>query len=226
MKKKMKLLPYKTILSSSILSISLFSNSVTAVTVSIGDLTYDSVVHPDIIIDTKNNRDWLRWDKFVDLTYSEVSNLTTTGAYENWNIANFVDAQLFLDALVPSYKVNSCHDTSNEGCWSDTVAPYDYHQLLGDSHIFGSSYDTIFFESHLADKSGFIIVTNSGSVVNVNKYSSFDSISTADTFGTIGWLLYRKHPEVQVSIVVNEPKYAGLFGLGLVSIFLYRRKKV
>ena len=65
-----------------------------------GALTSNDDGSTEIIADSLNNYEWLRWDVLDTLTYAEtLVAISTGGAYEGWQIAHNAEAQLFVDAL-------------------------------------------------------------------------------------------------------------------------------
>jgi hypothetical protein len=209
----------------------MLSGSIQAAPITIGNMSYDSSVNADVIVDSANNRDWLRWDVLTGKTHTETLNETQIGDYVGWHLADNIDAQLFTDALLPLNNINgnSCKAENNSGCWTDRTPSHDYHQLLGDSHKPGNSYDTVFFESYTNGRAGLIqsTIDPAQTVSTIAKKTSEFSITTASNLGVnndIGWLLYRDHPLATNSVTVDEPDLAFILFMGIAILLLYRRK--
>ena len=59
-----------------------------ASTITVGSLTSADDGSTEVIVDTLNNREWLRWDVLADLTYAETLAATSSGgAYADFIIA-------------------------------------------------------------------------------------------------------------------------------------------
>lgn len=203
----------------------LLSQSGLVMSMTIGSLSYDADVNASIISDSRNNRDWLRWDELTGNTLEETRALTQ-GAYQGWSIANSLDAQLFIEALLPADRATTCTAYSSEGCWTDRDVTRDYHELVGDTFTTGSGTDLVFFESHKPDWAGYIMTRQDRALKTVEKKSEFDRIDNANRFvdsceGT-GWLLYRDWPVD--SIEVNEPSSLFFSLFPLLGLYRFGRK--
>lgn len=230
MSKKQKLLPKNYFIAVFIFTIASLSSGLHAVPISIGNLTYDADVNTQIIVDTQNKRDWLRWDVLKSKTYQETLLETQTGSYIGWQIADYIDAQLFTNAFASSV-VDTCPRLTNGTCFSQTNAPISFNSLLGDSFSVGGAYDFVFFKSNLPDNVGFIKSEIAGSKHNLIKHPyEFANTATtnnyADPITGIGWLLYRDHPVNTNTVSVNEPAFNFAFFFAVLSMLLYRRKSL
>jgi hypothetical protein len=192
-------------------------------------MSYDSDINAEVISDSLNLRDWLRWDVLKGLTYDQTVTATTTGSYSNWQIATETDARMFTQAIVPADRVNSCTSASySAGCWSDRDTTRSYHQLLGDSFHTGDRYDYAFFASQVSGRAGYLRAEQIGSLAFVSKENNFASFQTASGFADpnqgIGWLLFRNHPKSLVLASVNEPSSLIMILMSALGLGAYRKK--
>ena len=197
----------------------------------IGSLSSNDDGSTEVITDSLNNYEWLRWDRVADLTYAQtLSAISVGGAYEGWQIAGNLEAQRFVDALIGS--PNGCTVSGSGYCLSTTT-------LLGFSSLVGDSYmvDSMSVQTNWAwfltdvapDTAGFLSLsgqfstgTGSGGS-SVYKNNDYLPISTTDIYAAgginadkpVGWLLYRTVP---------EPTTLALMGIGLAGIGYMRRK--
>ena len=194
------------------------STTVNAAVVTQGALSTNNDGSTNIITDTLNNLEWLRFDVLPQQTYTETVAALSTQDGGGWNIAGTVQAHLFVDALLfnaadtcnPSISISTlCGTTSS---WSDGN--------LGDDYT--STWDYAFF-LRTDGKAGYISVDQTGSVhvdplFNTTEYTDYYA---GDNPESITWLLYRGDVSA-----VPVPAAAWLFGSGLLGLIgVARRKK-
>lgn len=197
------------------------STSLNAAIITHGALTTNDDGSTNIITDTLNDYEWLRFDILSQMTYAQTLAVLDTQDGGGWNIAGQVQAHEFVDALFdPVVDVCTVMDRTLTGCeilnsWTDGA--------------FGDNYDTMNdYAWFLNDDSsvGWLrieeIALGKGSVDALNY---FDLISKSDEFvnadNAISWLLYRDVPPV----VVPVPAAIWLFGSGLLGLFGIARRK-
>ena len=96
----------------------------------------------EIITDSLNDYEWLRWDELAHLNYEETRlAIGSGGAYEGWSIATHVEAQLFTDALL-SGLTNDCTATGYDICNNSAAVDSDLETLTGENYavVDGLSY--------------------------------------------------------------------------------------
>lgn len=78
----------------------LFSSPLKASVIKIGSLTSNDDGNSEIIVDSFNNREWLRWDVLANLNYTQtLSAISSSGGYSGWKMATLTDIGLFMNAL-------------------------------------------------------------------------------------------------------------------------------
>lgn len=213
-----------------ITSVFLFScviNSANAGLITIGALTSDDDGSTQVITDSLNNLEWLRWDQLKDKTHSELLIETSpTGAYSGWSIAGVEQANWFLNALYNGASLGDCALNVNHNycAQNGSFSSTDYTSLLGDSFEVGtSSADAAwFYDDTLSDgKAGYLLL-ESGSLSQ--KFNEFGLIPHTESGNLLsgdnatGWLMYRSTP-------VSEPTSIAIFSLGLLGLSIRRFKK-
>lgn len=203
-----------------------FVSNVGAVT--IGSLSYDeSVENNEIITDSLNNLEWLRWDVLENLDYAQtLSAIATNGAYDGWNIAHNSQAQMFTDALLGS---NPCSLVGYTLC-HENDSPIDYAAVIGDNYYANPGYDYAFYLSdNVGEEVGYIeALSPSSGASTIRKYNDWNSIAASDQFAAnntahvspISWLLYRAPANV------SEASSIYILAFGLLGLLLVARRKV
>ena len=199
------------------------SSCVNATEITINKLTSNDDGSTDVIVDTLNNREWLRFDVLDHLTYQQTVDAIITGAYIGWEIADHNDAAAFLTAAGAT---GGCIDASSPGHFTG-CAPTDINNywialtgvnnsqadeawawfLANPNSLFETGFINVFMiDADIAWSSGY-------DITGTDAWAG----GTASANNDIGWLLYREVP-------VPEPATLALMGLGLAGIG-YRRKK-
>ncbi len=208
-----------------ITSVFIFScvmNSANAGLITIGALTSNDDGSTEVITDTLNNLEWLRWDHSANFNYSQA---LAQNALSGWTIAGANEANLFLDALYNGFS-HGCSDNIQDSLFcvdSGSFSSEEYTALLGDSSTRGtSSIDAAWFydDEALDGKAGYLKL---GSGTSNEKFNTYGSIATTEEHrllsnGTIGWLMYRP-------TAVPEPTTFAIFALGLLCLTIRRFKK-
>ncbi len=201
-----------------------------AALVTVGALSTETDGSSEIISDSLNNREWLRWDVLADLNYAQTVIATSAGgSHADYTIANAADAALFFSA---AGSTNSACTTPGSG------SPFCFFGNIQPPSIFGSNggYSAAWF---LADDNGTTNVVgeiahtehrggghNSGDLVV--RWNARDILSS-DRFASngsrpdlpISWLLHKNVATVPV------PAAVWLFGTALIGfVGMSRRRKV
>lgn len=170
-----------------------------------GSVSYGSLMSADdgstqIITDSLNNRQYVRWDILAPLTYGETLNeLSSGGAWEGWSIAGVREAQDFVDALLGPSGNDCVRSTlSSELCGAAQGADFD--ALLGANYFFESNVSFFRANASAPNEVGFIAAEIDGRLVFKN--NSWDSIQMsnrfseggANSFYQVSWLVYREIP--------------------------------
>ena len=109
-----------------ILSVSGFTN---AGLITIGSLSSNDDGSTQIINDSLNEREWLRWDVLADLNYTQALAATTSGAYSDWTIATENDAIMFMTALTGLTKTFATPNSSTNYSTDYSGAFYSNEQF-------------------------------------------------------------------------------------------------
>jgi len=187
--------------------------------ITIGSLSYDAAADPTVIVDSQNNRHWLRFDQLAGMKHADVLALFQTSAYQGWHIANHEDTHLFTNALEPAGVVNTCNDASVDGtCWLDYDNAYLYHQLLGESATPGDVYDTAMFYSATPGYIGFVQGGRKFSATWVTRKQKLTVFNNADQYAlqyNLSWLAYKELPITTPPV----PPTSASAPSGLLSLF-------
>lgn len=235
----MKFKFFKKVFIALVLSLSCLVNSANAGLITIGALTSNDDGSTNVISDTRNNREWLRWDELAHLTYLETLVQTTSlvGPYSDWTIAGAEEATEFLNALYNGADHGCADNDTSEIFCKDNLgfSSAEYTALLGDSSTRGvSSADTVWFYDDAWVFDGVDVVTNGkASFLNLTsggsnrKYNSSHTIVETDTYAhtsdaSIGWLMFRQSA---VPAIVSEPSTLVIFAIGLMGLLSRRFKK-
>ena len=184
-----------------------------AVPVSFGSLSSNDDGSTQVIVDSLNSLEWLRWDILETLTYAQTIDAITTGAYQGWSIAHNSEGQMFVNALLG---LHAC--TVSNGTECGTLNG-DLTALLGDSYFDGAGNAAWFLSDNGVDQeAGYIYHSAFAQLV---KYNEAGPISAADLLASsadpFGWLLYR--PMTQVP----EPGTLLLLTGGIAALVFVRK---
>lgn len=201
-----------------------FASSASAVT--IGSLTYDETISGnEVITDSMNNLEWLRWDVLENLTYAETLSIIGVGGnYEGWNIATQSFAYMFTDALLGPSVVSSCTPNlfENNNC-GDTTS--DAGEVLGVAQFTSGDHASFYLSD--SSRVGFVTVSNGASILQINNWADIaasDRFSDSGNASNVSWMLYRNLS----SDVVAAPESSSIYLLafGLLGLFGVARRKV
>lgn len=206
----------------------LFAGTADAAVVSYGALSSNDDGSTEVISDSLNNVEWLRWDVLAGLDYAgTLAAISAGGAYEGWKIAGNVEAQAFTNALMDG-QYHAC-SASGPVDYCAHVAPYNLDPLLGVN--FASWANAAFFlsDNGTGREAGLLWAydeTHSSGLIR--KQNEWNSLSVTDLYSDGGqysaapitWLLYRDLATVPVPASLPL-LMAGLGGLAALS----RRKR-
>ena len=189
-----------------------------AAPISFGALSSDDSGSTQIIHDSLNNYDWLRWDTMGMLTYSETLAATSAGGqYEGWQFAYANEAQLFTNALLQGLS-NDCTVTGADVC--NMLLPPDLTYLLGDT--FGGNSERVSFLTNDGpdNPAGYLQYDHEGD------YGSLFKSNEGGALEAPGWLLYRTADTgtEDPTADVPEPGTLALFAAAFGAIGFMRRR--
>lgn len=186
----------------------------------VGSLSYDeSIVGNEVITDSLNDLEWLRWDVLIGLNYYAdiVAAIAPGGAYEGWNIAGNYQAQQFTDAIFGS---NDCTVSNNLICGSNA----SLRDVTGNNYTVSSSNYAFFLSDNgTGEQVGLIASSLNGSFSKSNEVGSiaYADSRTVNSATAISWLLYR---DVK-SKAVPESSPIVMFVIGLIGLSTVIRRK-
>ena len=219
-----------------------------AVPITIGSLSSNDDGSTDIITDTLNHREWLRFDvTAAPLTYAEVLAMTASGgAYEGFQVADLADSTAFLNALLGGSNLcldEGMHINDNDYVYVDcgTAGPGVFLSLFGDNHPTYHSVTRTVLVNFLSNN-GVTGVTEVGHILASNAQTASSGIQRRNSvwynidgadYGSrtragmranmnSSWLMYR---DLEPVTAVPEPGTLALFGLGLAAISITRRRR-
>jgi hypothetical protein len=209
-----------------VLSASGFSNAA----IIHGNLEFDET--NSLILDDMNSRTWLSFDTLTGSSITDLlSSLASGGAYEDYQVASFVDAILFVDAFLGT----TTHPCSS--ITSNTVCETNYSYTDGDfGDNWNTGYDYAIFNSITTGVNdyGWIEFAVTGSrltvqpdwtpVENVNTF--FQGGPSFNQGGTMGFLAWKDGVERSNNKnSIPEPSTLAIFALGLMGLASSRFKK-
>lgn len=196
-----------------------------AAPVTIGALSSNDDGSTNLITDTLNGREWVRWDAVKTLNYTQALAATaSSGAFEGFQIARNSDAQLVINALLGSG--GACTVSNNATCAFGPDARYK--QLVGDTWI-ADAMEYVFFlsDNGTGMEVGLIELANDSNysgpgVLKFNEWGSFSDANfySGSNSAAIGWLLYR-----DAGNNVPEPGSIALVLLALAGAAAARRRQ-
>lgn len=219
-----------------ICAVLLVSAGAGAAPVTIGSLSSNDDGSTTVITDALNNREWLRWNVLLGLTYNQtLTAIANPGsAAYGFTVARNADAQAFIDALFGSRDDNHCSASGSGRCWQNTGSfPHasSFTALWGDTYIQGNDHSAVYFLSdNGAGKDVGFIETRIADIWKTNEWSTFGQADAQAVpgyqTGSLGitWLLYRDLPP-PVSPVPEPVSTGVLLAAGLTFLGAGARRR-
>ncbi|HVY82102.1 MAG TPA: PEP-CTERM sorting domain-containing protein [Steroidobacteraceae bacterium] len=189
-----------------------------AVPVSFGALSSNDDGSTQVIYDSLNNVEWMRWDVMDTFSYDQTLAAISNGgqfAGQGWRFAYNQQAQMFTNALLQGLP-NACTTTGEDTCNSTLPANLSY--LLGDT--FGTLTEQVSFltDDGGSENPGYISYTHEGEYGVLYKSNEWG--------GGYGWLLYRTADgSTPPATSVPEPGTLGLIAAGVAMVGVMRRRR-
>jgi len=205
-----------------------------ATPITINHLSSDDDGSVNIITDTLNNLEWLRWDETA-ASFGDINYMTTEpdGAYFDFTIATTTEALLFIDAITDSN--NNCRADLDTVCETGT-GRQDYSALVGDnwnmnnngygedwawylsdSNLPHSNVGKITLGNYQPSDTHAVRMDNTGLSFVEPWCHSYDQNDSCGPRPLVGWLLYRSIQSIP------EPPSIALLGIGLLGIGFIRK---
>lgn len=198
------------------------AQTVPATPITIGALSSNDDGSTDIIIDTLNNREWLRWDVIATLDYQQtLDSFLPGGAYAGYNLARQVDAQLFLNAFFsPSTSPCTVFSTNSQVlCGGGGATSSERRSLFGGNYYFTDSVAWYLSDDGVNQEVGNLYDYSTELFVTPQWGSLAATDGQNQAISAIGWLAYK------TTTTVPEPSTIAIFGLGLMGLGLNRRRQ-
>lgn len=172
----------------------IFSANVNGADITHGALTTNNDGSTNIITDTYNNVEWLRFDVFASLTRAQTIAALGTQDGGGWMIAGAAQATMFIDALLGPGQ-SSCPQNINSNDVCGRVPGWAGGDF-GDNHNIPGSSDSVFFDSDYDKDAGYLyFFTNGDAYRDDNEFSYAETDRFAENGAQsntpITWLVYR-----------------------------------